>query len=180
MAWAGSLPDKIRMEILSAAGRPDLSIAGDGKKLYFLFHHNKKFYKKSFNTGLNKIISIPIKITDIIALLAGRIPLLEYNNASLKKDPLSDEPVIILKKGKGEIIEKIFLDAAKKNVRHIELFDSKGSIMYAAAFKGIRKIKNYNIPTGVKLSDDDAVVHINIDKYWVDIPIEQSIFALTP
>ena len=78
-----------------------------------------------------------------VALLTGRIPLLEYNNASLKKDPRSDAPVIILKKGKGKIIEKIFLDAAKKNVRHIELFNSKGSIMYAAAFNGIRKISKF-------------------------------------
>ncbi|MCD6271833.1 MAG: hypothetical protein J7K30_03050 [Deltaproteobacteria bacterium] len=168
------------MEILNAAGQPDLSIAGNGKKLYFLFHHNRKFYKKSFNAGLNKIISIPVKITDIIALLTGRIPILEYNTALLKKDPGSDMPVIILKNGKEKIIEKIVLDVAKKNVRYVELLHSKGSIIYVAAFDGIRKIKVYNIPTGFELSDDDAVVHINIDKYWVDIPVERSIFTLTP
>ncbi|MCD6185485.1 MAG: hypothetical protein J7K84_06820 [Deltaproteobacteria bacterium] len=171
------------MEILSTAGQPYISIAGNGKKIYFLFHHSKKFYKKSFNADLNKIISIPVKITHIIALLTGRIPVSEYTDVLLKKNTESDVSTLILQKknwGKksGEIVEKIFFDTKTKAVQHIEFINSKGSVVYSAAFDGIQKIKGYDIPTGFLISDNDALVHLDIDKYWTDIPIEPSIFKL--
>ena len=178
LAWAGSLPDKIRIEILSLAGRPDLSIAGNGRKLYFLFHQNRKIYKKAFNADLNKLISIPVKTTEIITLLSGRIPILKYKTALFKKTPAPNTSVIILKNAEEEILEKIFLAANEKDVRRIEIFNPKGSLRYAAAFNGIRKINAYSVPTGFELSDKDAVVHISIDKYWTDIIIDQSVFTL--
>jgi len=185
IAWAGLFPDKIRMEILSTAGQPYISIAGNGKKVYFLFHHNKKFYKKSFNADLNKIISIPVKITHIIELLSGRIPVSEYTNVFLlTKNRRSDVSTLVLEKkswGKknGKTVEKIFFDPKTKIVQHIEFINSKGSVEYSAAFDEIQKIKDYNIPAGFLISDNDASVHLDIDKYWADVPIELSIFELT-
>ncbi len=178
LAWAGSLPDKIRIEILSLAGRPDLSLAGNGRKLYFLFHQNRKIHKKAFNADLDKLISISVKATDIITLLSGRIPVLKYKTALLKKTPASNTSVIILKNAEEEILEKIFLAANEKDVRRIEVFNHGGSLRYAADFNGIRKINAYSVPTGFELADKDAVVHIAIDKYWTDIIIDQSVFTL--
>ena len=178
------------MEVLSTAGQPYISIAGDGKKIYFLFHHNKKFYKKSFNADLNKIISIPVKITDIITLLSGRIPVSKYSNVLLKEDTGPDVSTLILEekswgliswgKNNGKIREKIFFNTKTKRVKYIEFINPKGSVLYSVTFDGIQKIKGYDIPAGFVISDDDALVHLDIDKYWTDVQIEPSIFELAP
>lgn len=184
MAWAGLFPDKIRIEILSAAGQPQISIAGNGRKIYFLFHHNRKIYKKPFNADLNKVISIPVKITHIIALLTGRIPFLEYKTVFLKKDTGSEMSILILQKNRKKVVEKIFIgqktEIKPETIQYLEIFDSKGSVLYKIAWDGTRRIKDYDIPTGFIISDDDAMAHLQIDQYWADVPIKQSIFELTP
>ena len=75
IAFAVSMPDKIRLTLM-ISGLPVETIIANGKKIIFLSHTKKhKLYKiDSPNPSLAGIISIPVKVQDIIALLSGRIP----------------------------------------------------------------------------------------------------------
>lgn len=81
-AFASDGLKRIRLEILSPAGLPAVSIACDGEKLYYrendgsstrIFSDNKKILKKV--TGISPDIRI------ISFLLAKKIPLIDFNQA---------------------------------------------------------------------------------------------------
>ena len=86
VAWIGSRQGKLRFEIFSIPGQPSISLSSDGKYFYVISHAKHRFYKKqSTDASLKKIILIPVKSIDIIALLAGRAPVHEHNDATIER-----------------------------------------------------------------------------------------------
>ena len=181
LAWMGSVPEKLRTEILAVSGQPAISIANDGSWLYFLSHTPHRFYKKrSAKADLEKLISIPITSRDVIALLAGRVPVHEYNTASIMQDEAGDGYVLVLKKRWRGIIEKIYLDEKKTDVRKVEMFDSSGSLVYMVVFERMQNINKYQVPLKLVISNEDIVFQLDIEKYWADIVVSPSMFVLNP
>lgn len=181
VAWICSVPEKIRIEVIGPAGRPAATIASDGKTIYTLSHSDQGFYKKrTRNPNLKKIISIPLKLTDIILLLAGRVPVIKYRKASIGQD-LSAGYVLSLENRKSKTGEKIYFGVNKKRVRRVEFFDKKGTIVYRAEFKYFHSIEAYEIPFAILITDDDEVfIDLIIDRYWADVSVDESVYQLAP
>ena len=181
IAWIGSEPEKIRIEILDVSGLPAVSFANDGKKIYFADHTRSSFYKKrSKNANLKKIILIPIKSCDIITLLTGRIPIHKYDVASIIHNKYGNGYILILMEKRHRIIEKIYLDDNKTDVRKVELFNEKGSIMYRAEFEQMQIVAGYPVPLKLVISNNDTKFQLDFDKYLVNMPVLPSVFVLTP
>jgi len=180
IAWIGSAPELIRIAILNISGQPLLSLANDGEWFYFLSHTDNSFYKKrSSSSILEKVIKLPVKPVEMVSFLAGRIPLYEYHTANITRNK-KQEYVIVLKKN-GNVIQKIYLDENKKNVRKVELFDKKGNFLYSLEIAGLQKINEYHVPVRIiALSDNGNGFKINIHKYWTDVSVNPSMFVLTP
>ena len=181
IAWVGSDPELIRIAILNISGQPLLSLANDGQWFYFLSHTDNSFYKKrSSYSNLKKAIQIPIKSVEIVSLLAGRIPLYEYHTADIIRNKKQGY-VIVLKKRNGNVIQKIYLDEDKKNVRKVELFDKKGNFLYSLQIAGLQKINEYHVPVQIIASSDNGNgFKIDIHKYWTNVSVNPSMFVLTP
>ena len=181
LAWTGLNPEKLRIEILGVSGQPAVSIASDGSWLYFLSHTPHRFYKKkSSRADLKRLISIPIASRDVIALLAGRVPIPEYTAAALMRNKAEDGYVLVLKKRWRGIIEKIYVDENKTDVRKVEMFDSSGALVYRATFESMQNINTYRVPLKLVISNDDSVFQLNIEKYWADVVVSPSLFVLNP
>ncbi|MDL1964168.1 MAG: DUF4292 domain-containing protein [Deltaproteobacteria bacterium] len=180
IAWVGSDPELIRIAILNISGQPLLSLANDGEWFYFLSHTDNSFYKKrSSYSVLEKVIQIPLKPVEMVSFLAGRIPLYEYHTANITRNK-KQEYVIVLKKS-GNVIQKIYLDEDKKNVRKVELFDKKGNFLYSLEIEGLQKINEYHVPVRIIASSDNGNgFKIDIHKYWTDVSVNPSMFVLTP
>ncbi len=180
VAWLGSRPGKIRVQLLDVTGRPAVSIATDGKQLYFLSHAEQKFYKlNSANPSFERVVKIPVKASDIISLLSGRVPIREHHSASVTND-LSGY-ALTLKSRWGNIQEKIYFDPAKRNVRKIEIFDGADTPKYQATFDKMRNVAGYQIPAWLELSNDKGgKFQLRIDQCWADIPISPLKFVLHP
>lgn len=179
--WVGSGPDMIRIAILNISGQPLLSLADDGQWFYFLSHTDNNFYKKrSSYFVLEKVIQIPVKPFEIVSFLAGRIPLYEYHTANITRNKKQGY-VIVLKKRSGNVIQKIYLDEDKKNVRKVELFDKKGNFLYSLEIEGLQKINEYHVPVRIIASSNNGNgFKIDIHKYWTDVSVNPSMFVLTP
>lgn len=182
VAWVGSEPDSLRIAIRNASGQPIASFASDGKWLYLVSHAKQSFYKKrSANSTLKKFISIPVKPYDIVSILSGRIPINKHNFATIIKNKFEDGYVLVLKKRRGNIIEKIYLDENKKDVCKIEVFDTYGALLYRTVFDGIQNINGYKVPLRLIFSNSDGnSFQLDIHKYWSDISVSPSMFVLTP
>jgi uncharacterized protein YceK len=183
VAWIGSEPAKISIAVL-ISGYPAIKLAADGEWFYYLeVQGNQNIYKKipAPNADLKRVMSISIHSNDVITLLAGRVPIREYNSAYLKEDDTGAGYVLILKKRWCGIVEKIYIDRAKSKVRQLEVFSRAGSLVYRAILEKVRDIQGYGIPFRLKISNDDgADFQLDIDRYWANISVSPSMFVLIP
>ncbi len=181
-AWVGSEPDMLRIAMRNVSGQPIVTFASDGKWLYFVSHTERRYYKKrSTKSNLKKIISIPIKSGDIFSLLAGRIPVNKHEFESIIKDDAENGYLLVLKKKWGNIIEKIYVDSSKNNVRKVEVFDDTGFLLYSAVFDRMQTINGYDVPLRLLFSGGNGDrFQLDIQRYWTDISVSPSVFVLTP
>jgi len=183
IAWIGSETVKISIVVL-ISGHPAIKIASDGKWLYYYeARQGEPLYKKipATDATLQRIVSVPINPIDIVTLLAGRTPLREHHSALLRRQDSGPGYVLILKKRWYGIVEKIYLDEDKTQVRQIEFFNRSGLLIYRARFDEMQAIKKYQVPLRLSISSDEGMgFQLEVQKYWVDVPVSPSMFVLEP
>ncbi len=180
IAFAALVPDKIRLTLM-ISGLPVETIIADGKKMIFVSHTGKhKIYKiNDPDPSLAKIISIPVKIKDIIALLSGRIPLKDFDYAYYLKKEKSKGNTLMLNKKRGGEIQKIISDA-KEFVRQYELFDNKQHLIYSISYGYFKNFGQFQIPQKINLMDRSGrKIDLEITGYNANIPVKDSVFTLT-
>ena len=125
IAWIGSETVKLNIVVL-VSGQPAIKIASDGQWFYYYeVRKGQPLYKKIPVTDVNlkQIISIPIQISDLIHLLAGRIPLRDHDVATLERQDPGKGFVLVLKRRWWGITEKIFIDESKSRVHRTEIYN---------------------------------------------------------
>jgi hypothetical protein len=206
VAWAGSVPDRLRVVLRSVSGQPVVSVASDGQWIYLVDHTRGKFYKQhSGGSTMKRFFSIPVTPDDIVNLLAGRVPVDNYDSAAVLRNNGSpgamsgsaschravsnqeetcepeDGYILVLKKGWGNTCQKIYLDASRKQVRKVESFYLTGNLKYRAEFKTMQDIEGYRVPSRLVLtSHDGSGFQLDVDRYWADVSVSPSLFVLTP
>jgi hypothetical protein len=183
IAWIGSDAVKLSIVVL-ISGHPAIKIASDGKWLYYYeARQGEPLYKKipATDATLQRIVSVPINPSDIVTLLAGRTPLREHHSALLYRQDSGPGYVLILKKRWYGIVEKIYLDEDKTQVRQIEFFNRSGSLIYRARFDEMQAVKKYQVPLRLSISSDEGMgFQLEVQKYWADVPVSPSMFVLDP
>jgi hypothetical protein len=206
VAWVGSIPDRLRMVLRSVSGQPVVSFASDGEWIYLLNHTRGKFYKRrSGNSTMKRLFSIPVESDDIVNILAGRVSVDTFDSAvviqnspsggrshvtssrhtalSTQEEPCANEDgyILVLKKGRGNVCQKIYLDANKKQVLKVEKFYSTGDLKYRAEFKEMQDIKGYRVPSHLVFSTHDGSgFQLDVDRYLAGVSVLPSLFVLTP
>jgi hypothetical protein len=208
VAWAGSVPDRLRVVLRSVSGQPVVSVASDGQWIYLVDHTRGKFYKQhSGGSTMKRFFSIPVTSDDIVNLLAGRVSVDNYDSAAVLRNngspgPMSGSPsscrtavsnqeepcepedgyILVLKKGwGGNTCQKIYLDASRKQVRKVENFYLTGDLKYRAEFKIMKDIDGYRVPSRLVLTTDDGSgFQLDVDRYWTGVSVSPSLFVLTP
>ncbi len=183
IAWTGSEKAKLSIAVL-IAGLPAVKLASDGKWFYYYeVRQGEPIYKKTRATDatLQRIVSIPIKPSDIIQLLAGRTPLREHDSVLLHQPSSGTGYVLTLKKRWWGIVEKVFLGEDKAQVHQIEFFNRSGALIYRARFDEMQIIKEYQVPSRLSISNDEGEdFQLEIQRYLADVPVSPSMFVLNP
>ncbi len=183
IAWIGSETAKISIVVL-ISGHPAVKMASDGIWFYYYeVRQGKPLYKKTPATDatLQRFVSIPIKTSDIIQLLAGRTPLREHHSAVLQRQDSGPGYVLTLKKRWYGIVEKIYLAEDKTQVRQIEFFNRSGSLIYRAQFDEMQAVDKYQVPAGLSILNDEGMgFQLEVQNYWANVPVSPSMFVLDP
>jgi hypothetical protein len=183
IAWIGSETVKLSIAVL-ISGYPAIKIASDGKWVYYYeTRKGEPLYVKypATDATLQRIVSVPIKISDIITLLAGRTPLRKHHSALLYRQDSGPGYVLTLKKRWYGIVEKIYLTEDKKQVRQIDFFNRAGSLIYRAQFDEMQAVNSYQVPTRLSISSGESMgFQLEVQKYWTGIPVSPSMFVLKP
>jgi hypothetical protein len=205
IAWVVSTPDKIRITLSSVSGHPMVSAASDGQWFYFVSHASGDFYKKRLtNFNMKRFFSISIKSEDIVNILLGRIPVVDYDSADLIEDKSingrsgkdferaevssfnkgvqgnKNSFFLLLKSKWGNVREKIYLND-KQDVHQVEMFDLAGTLVYRLELIRMQEIKSFQVPYRLKVSNDEgAGFQLVLDRCWADAAVNPSVFTLTP
>ena len=194
IAWIGSEPENLRVEILiQPGGQPLASIASDGQWLYVIAHQEGRFIKKKAGRStLEHLVGIPITPRDVYLLLTGRIPILPYDTARLYVIPSSNASML---PGQGRLPQQLILTFKAQtrrylsqkvylsgdDVRKVEYFDRSGALLFRTLIPAVKKVGGYSMPTKIFFMDDNqAVVKIMVERSWTDVPVAESVFHLSP
>lgn len=182
VAWVGSEPDRLHIVMRNVLGQPVASLASDGKYLYLVSHTERRFYKRrSADSTLERFISVPIEVSDVVSILAGRVPAGKDNPAIVIKNRTEDGYILVLKRRCGNLLERIYLDNNRKDVRKVEMFDARGYLLYSAVFDMMQDIDGYRVPLRLVFSDNNRDrLQLDIYEYWTEVSVSPSMFVLTP
>lgn len=176
VAWIGSASGKLRFEVLGFSGQPVATIACDGERFYYR-RGNTVHKFRSTDPSLKRVVSIPVKTSDIVTMMTGRVPLLEYHAASVLED--GGRRVLVLEQKWAGVREKIYFDTNADAVHKIEVFDLSGDLRYRAEFGRTREISGYQIPFSMTLSNDDNTSFLlHVSNYWANVSLAPSAFVL--
>ena len=179
--WAGYQNEKLRLEIMGATGQPVLSFAYDGERIYLISHTENRFYsKRSSDASLEKLISLPISVSESLDLLAGR--------ASMEKHLL---PIGVHVKQEGEQIlvlknlerkaghQKITIDTASGTIRRIEVLDKDERLEYQVEFIQMQNVSGFDVPKELRFSNgSQASLQLVVERFWPNIALPESLFEL--
>jgi hypothetical protein len=183
VAWIGEKPVKLSIAVL-ISGYPAIKLATDGQWLYYLeTGGDETIFKKisASDPSLQNIISIPIKSSDIVTLLAGGIPLRKFNAVDVIADKSGNGFVLVLKERWWGIQQKIYFDQSGSQVRQFDMFDRTGELKYRAEIGNLQSVDGYPVPFRLKLtSAKGADFVLDIDRYWVNVELPASVFVLAP
>ena len=181
-AWICSQPAKLSMALM-AGGQPVVRIASDGEWLYYRGYADNQMEFRKFRTSdpsLDKLIAVPLKTSDVIALLAGRIPHPEYYSAVFTKNDHTDEYILLLVQWSGKY-KKVFLSADGADIRKIEYYSFGDVWLFTVNFNEMQLVKGYRVPRSISIIDDTGeIFRLRIDRYIADAMVSPSMFVLKP
>ncbi|MFZ5568814.1 MAG: hypothetical protein ACOZF0_00310 [Thermodesulfobacteriota bacterium] len=184
IAWLGETPKKLRLEILDLTGRPALSVACDGDRLYFFSHPDKRFETTSADDAdadLEALISIAIPIRDIIQLLTGRAPLPENPMDAAITPDSTDDPALILDSGWFNGHRRLYLRPDRLSLAACDVFTPLGALAYRVDFEGCLTVREFSVPRRITISGGNgAVFTLHMERYWANISVPPDAFTLDP
>ena len=183
IVWAGYHTDQLRLEILDAGGRPFSSVVYDGRRFYLSLHSERRFFQKETrHADLSRLVSLPVSVRDLLAILAGRVPLLEDAQPKIEKVPPGNQYVLLLTNGwLKKQTAKIYLREDMKTVWKYELYQGKNRLLYRVEFLGFKEYGDYRLPNTLLFSNGSQTrIRIDVDKIWPDAKLPASVFILQP
>jgi hypothetical protein len=181
VVWAAAVPARLSVAVL-ASGLPVLKFASDGQYLYFIDMRDAKrsFHKiRTSDPSLDRLISIPVRSSDIVHLLAGRVPVREHTRVRLATSDTGTR-VLILQRW-WRVVQKIHVDARRDETQMVEFFDGRERLAFRAAFEDLQKAASYLIPRKVRITGSSgARLLLRIERLFPDAEITDEMFILRP
>lgn len=181
IAWMASGRDKIRFELLTPYGQPWAGFSSDGQYLYILVYADQSFYQKSLSkSDLKQIISVSVQPEEIISLLSGRPPEIDYSFISLIEPKTASGTVLVLQKKWWRGHQKLYFDESDDYIRTVEVYDGSGELKYKADLL-LKTEKDHFVPHRLDITDGrGTIVQLVVNRYWPDVDVSPSSFVLAP
>lgn len=179
IAWAAVSPNKLRITFL-ASGHPFETIVASGKEVTFISHageHNLHTTATP-DPDLKKFIQIPVKLSELIAILLGRIPVNPFDQAWFEGSITCPSP-ILLKQNWKPTLQKIQTDPDGM-VQQLFFLDQNSALIYDITYLEHQPFGTNQVP--VTLLFQDALgrkIHLHLNRFIPNPPIKESVFQLT-
>ncbi len=180
LAWAVASPNRARL-ILTFAGQPLETITADGHRVRFFSHtgEHPEHTVSEPDPDLESLLQVPVNLSDLVALLLGRIPIPAFDDAWYDRPDPATAP-IILKKDYARRHWKITQNS-QGDVDSLRLCNSDGDTEFRIQLSRRKPVKGKQIPMEIRMGDmEGRSLFLNISKFFVNAPVKERVFWLTP
>jgi hypothetical protein len=106
------------------------------------------------------------------------VPVKPHDTLRIQPIPSASGFVLFLINSRGGY-QKIVLDEKKTEARQTEVYDSSGRLLFQANFMAMQPVGKYRVPQRLVVSNQaGAVAQLVVERYWADVPVTDSMFAL--
>ncbi|CCK80013.1 hypothetical protein [Desulfobacula toluolica] len=179
IAWAAVFPDKVRITFL-LSGLPIETIITNGEKITFFSHtgEHSKYSYNSKNPDMEKYIHVPVKMSELILLLLGRLPLKPFDDAYFSVADSSLSTLILKQKWKRTAQHLHFNNNG--NVDELIFTDPGGKLLYQITPTKYKAYDFGDIPIKIEIQDtNERKLTLGITDFIANPPIKESVFLLT-
>lgn len=179
IAWAAAFPNRIRITFL-VSGHPFETIVATGKNVIFISHTGEHPVHTTLSSDpdLEKFIHIPIKLSEMIAILLGHIPVQKFDHAWFEPGDNNFSSVILAQNWKSTF-QKIHVDK-EDQVQRLVLLDKDNIPLYDITYLDYQTHGKSRIPATLLLQDTrGGRIHLSLTRFIPNPPIKESVFRLT-
>jgi outer membrane lipoprotein-sorting protein len=179
IAWAAASPNRLRITFL-VSGHPVETIVATGEQVTFISHSgkHKPHTTASNDPDLKEFIHVPIKLSGMIAILLGQIPLLEFDHAWLEPEETLSSSVI-LKKNWQTNFQKIHI-GKDGQIKQVLFLKQNKTLLYDITYLDFQLSGSNHIPVKLLIQDSfGRKIHISLTRFIPNPPIKESVFKLT-
>ena len=180
-AWTSEVPAKLRVVVLGPDGRPLVTVAADGTRLY-THDHTTGEYRKHSQQGylLKNALRLPLDVGSLTYLLAGRLPPMDFDKVGLLDSVTPPEAGVVLKKGWNRV-GRVYVQPPEPVFTRLESYRRNGPLKYRIDLEQTWKVDEYTVPRRLIIHNDAGGRYVlEIDRYWANEPIEPGTFQLEP
>jgi outer membrane biogenesis lipoprotein LolB len=180
VAMAAVMPDRLRLEWLSAVGQPLTRLAGDGKQISIAVPGEIGIRRMpQTSASLRPLIQIPIGIEELQSLTTGRPKLPEFAAAQIVSQ--DDQRVVIALKDRWHrLLAKIDVDPNRGRLMRMENLDWNEEPLYVIYWKKWKLAGQYEIPKRVELTTPSGQrLELSMARVWPNVDVPPSLFQLT-
>jgi outer membrane biogenesis lipoprotein LolB len=173
-AWIARPPDRLRLELLGAAGTPLASMAADGGRFDLYLHDRARSYRRhSPDDSIERIIGVPLKVAELVSLLGGRVPVEDFQKAIVVGDAL------VLSDAGGRVRQTIRTLPAEGSDLVIERFDADGQRCCRIHLADFRAVDGFSVPGTIRVTDGQGErLRLSVDRFWANPDVVPGVFAL--
>ncbi len=179
IAWAATAPNLLRLTFL-VSGHPFETLVATGKNVTFISHtgEHKPHTTLSNDPDLEKFIHLPVKLSGMIAILLGHIPLQKFDHAWFEPGDGSSSPLILAQNWQSTF-QQIHLDKVGQ-VQQLVFLGKENIPLYDITYLDYQSHGKSRIPATILIQDARGrKIHLSLTRFIPNPPIKESVFRLT-
>lgn len=177
LAWAAEAPNKLRLTLLSSA-HPVETIAASGDWVTFVSHtgKHKPHSATSADPDLTSYINVPVRLSDMVAILLGRFPLRPFDRAWFVP---GKSRTVRTSQDFSSLVQEVQFDDGG-NITAITLFEKGKTAVFRIRYVQYQAREGRAMPGQMILTDKDgATLDLTLVSITPNADVKPSVFRLT-
>ena len=183
VAWVARQPDRLRIAVLDATGKPLTVMATDGQWLYVDARNEDRFHKKRVGSAsLKKMIGIDIGAEALIAVLAGGVPLQSHRSARLDSgDDVAGCRIDLFDQAR-QTVQQIWCRNSNNHytAEGFAVLDGNNDTRYQVELRGAKRAGGMTFFETIVFENHENRFRLEVARIWAPAQINDALFKLEP
>ncbi|MFC1896820.1 hypothetical protein ACFL0Q_09250 [Thermodesulfobacteriota bacterium] len=183
IAWLGSRPDRLRMELLDPFRRPVATLIIRGDRFFLDSKVGGESFRGHTASGaINKLLGISVPPEELVTLLSGRIPLALGRRGRVfieNADPDEKIYLLVFTSIIGAVREKVWISGGTDTALGYEKYGFWGTKGYEVRFSGAQSFEGVTVPEQIAvLAETGAAIRLTVHRFQPNVEVSDEQFMV--